>query len=178
MKNLFLLRHAKSSWDQPGLEDHDRPLNARGREACSRLANHLRKSQTRIDYILVSTARRTQETCDRIQPALGGAQGREDRSDLYLAGPAAIERAIMSAPHEAQNLMILGHNPGLEDYAQALAKRGKPNTEALQRLQRKYPTAGLTEFRIDIDSWADMPRAQAILISFITPKMLGGIDEG
>ena len=113
MKKLILMRHAKSGWDDPTLDDHDRPLNQRGRLAATLMGAFLRDAGLVPDVALVSSAARTRETWSRLAidcPATF-------RDDLYLAGPHAIIGAVQEAQSHAGTVLLLGHQPGMEDAA-------------------------------------------------------------
>lgn len=117
---LILLRHAKSSWDDPRTEDFDRVLNARGRTSAKAIGAWLRTHGHIPDHVLCSSAARTRETFD----LLGFTEARVEYSDgLYLAGDATIARAIETTP-KVGSLMVIGHNPGLGDLAVQLAGLG------------------------------------------------------
>lgn len=133
---LILLRHAKSAWDEPALDDHDRPLNARGRAAAPRIGAWIRDRPPFPDRVLVSTARRARETWDR----LGLPVRAELRGDLYLAGPETIRAAL---PGDGCALLI-GHNDGLRDAAAAFCAR-PPDHPAFPR----FPTAACLILRFD-----------------------------
>jgi phosphohistidine phosphatase len=115
---LLLLRHAKSSWDDPSLTDRDRPLSKRGRAAARRMGEHLRASGGRIDLVLCSSALRTRETLERL--ALGVADVRvEDR--LYGAGPDELLDRLRDVAGDPGAVLVIGHDPGMHELAAALA---------------------------------------------------------
>src|SRR5262245_6241843 len=116
MKHLYLLRHAKSSWKDTSLPDHDRPLAGRGRRAAKAIAGHLREQGIEPELVLCSTARRARETLERIEPALGAsALCLED--ELYAAGAPALLERLRSVPDPVGSVMLIGHNPALEELA-------------------------------------------------------------
>lgn len=174
IKSLYLLRHAKSSWATPGQADKDRPLNARGQRACLLIADYIRREGLSMEWALVSTAQRTQETAARIQDALGQQWEGEDLDLLYHAEPDVIEEMISLVPDVINSVIVIGHNPGMAEYARHLAARGSPDKEAAARLADKYPTAGLARFTVYADQWSDLAGARADLLSFITPRLLSG----
>lgn len=167
-KVLYLLRHAKSSWAEAGVRDHDRPLNERGRAACRLIAAHL-KSKGLPDAVLCSDARRTRETLERIAADLQWQPRVTHSAQLYLASPAAILRDIRNAP-DCHSLMIVGHNPGIEDLAAELS--GKGETAALKALQAKFPTGGLARLDLPIAGWPDLSPGRGRLVEFVTPASL------
>lgn len=162
-KRLLLLRHAKSSWDDPSLDDHDRPLAPRGRAAAKLIADHLRQARIRPSIVLCSSARRTQETlaelgldCDvQIEPALYGAS----------AG-GLIER-LRALPESVDSPMLIGHNPAIQSLTVTLAAGGAE----LARARQKFPTAALATLAI-AGTWSELAPGRAELEAFVTPKGL------
>ena len=120
MRQLLLLRHAKSSWDDPALSDHARPLNARGRRAATAMAQAMRELGLAPDIVLVSSARRTLQTLEALTPFDDPALI-EPMDALYLAPWRAMLAAIQEVPETARSLLVIGHNPGLHELAMALA---------------------------------------------------------
>ena len=116
VRNLILLRHAKSDWSDPALADHDRPLARRGRKAARRIAADLARWAPVPDIILCSTSRRTVETADLVAP--DGVR-RELLRSLYHAGPDAILETLKHLPGSVRTAMVIGHNPGMEDLVTA-----------------------------------------------------------
>ena len=114
VKRLWLLRHAKSSWDDPGLPDTDRPLAPRGQRAAELLAAHLAASDIRPATVLCSSSLRTRETLATILPALGDALEIHIERELYGAGPAALLERLGRVPNRALSVMLIGHNPGIQ----------------------------------------------------------------
>lgn len=167
MKTLILLRHAKSDWADPALTDHDRPLAERGREAAPRMGAWLKAHGPRPDLVLCSTATRARQTLALALKELGAApETRFDRG-LYLAGGAGVLARLRQAPDEAATLLLVGHNPDLEQLARRLATTGdKP---ALARLAEKYPTAGLAVIELPVERWSDTGPG-GWLVAFETPK--------
>jgi phosphohistidine phosphatase len=169
MKTLLLLRHAKSAWPD-GVEDHDRPLAERGRRDAPRMGAYMAGAGLEPDVALVSSARRTQETWALVAPAFGRACPSQTVASIYEAEPAAILAAIHAAPQGSGTLLVIGHNPGLEDLAMLLAPEGDADT--VVRLRSKYPTAGLAVIRFDIERWADVAPGAGWHTAFMTPKTL------
>src|SRR5262245_48582071 len=112
MRRLLMLRHAKSSWSEPGASDHDRPLNRRGQETAPRIGAYLARHALVPQRVLCSTARRARETWDLVAAALGDAPPTTYVDQLYDAAPRAILGAIRDADADAQSLLVVGHNPG------------------------------------------------------------------
>lgn len=168
MKSLLLLRHAKSSRDDPRVADFDRPLAKRGREAAPEVGAFLRHAKLLPDLVLCSTARRTQETAELALAKLGRDATLRLLDNLYLAPPEQILKAIHAVDAKVKTLLVVGHNPGMAQLASHLAASG--DKEAIHRLRDKYPTSGLAVFEAGIDSWSKLDRAK--LMQFVTPKDL------
>lgn len=167
-KRLFLLRHAKSSWDDPGLDDHDRPLAPRGLRASALIADHVRQSGIRPDLVLSSSARRTRETLDRVRPSLGPAEVLIER-DLYGASSEHLLQRLRTVPDEIESVMLVGHQPAIQELALRLAAEG-PDLEALKA---KFPTAALATITFDGD-WSELGQRGAELTAYVKPKQLKG----
>lgn len=170
MKTVILLRHAKSSWSDADLDDALRPLNERGQRDAPRMGAWLEQQGLRPDLILCSTAARTRETLDLIKPHLDATIKTALRKSLYLATPAIILKAIRAAPPAAKTIMIIGHNPGLEDVAQALA--GSGSFAAAAMMSEKFPTAAAAVITFDVAAWTDIADGRGNLAGFMTPKLL------
>jgi phosphohistidine phosphatase len=166
MKRLLLLRHAKSSRDNARLQDFDRPLAKRGREAAPEIGRHMRKAGWLPDLVLCSTAKRTQETAELVMAELGGHAKVHFVDALYVAAPEQMLKEIHGVDNKIGTLLVVAHNPGTAQLANHLAASG--DKKALQHLRAKYPTAALAVFEIDADSWSKLDRAK--LIDFVTPK--------
>ena len=167
-KTLILFRHAKSSWAD-NAEDHERPLAERGRKAAPVMAKWLVGKGLKPTVALVSTARRTQETWALVAPAFGKVTKR-DAPAIYEAPAERILDAIHAVEHSVDSLIIVGHNPGMEDVAKLLMKDdgGEPGA----RLRRKFPTAGIAVLNLPVDDWTEVTVHIAELADFVTPKSL------
>jgi phosphohistidine phosphatase len=160
---LLLLRHAKSSWDDPELDDHDRPLAKRGRRAAEDVGGLLRESGLAPDLVLCSTATRTRQTLELL--GIGGADVRlEDR--LYGAGEDELLDLVRELPEGAATVLVIGHNPGLHDLALRLATAA--SGPAADHLRGRFPTAALAVF--EADGWAELARGGGRLDSYVTPR--------
>lgn len=171
MRQLLLLRHAKSRWDDPSLSDHDRPLDMEGQADAAMMRRAILELGLKPDLILVSSARRTRETLERIEP-LAGTPRIEKTGDLYLASPRQILDLLAGIPAEVGCVLVIAHNPGLHDLAMSLlgaqaASLGQPGS---QRLAHGFPTAALAEFAV-AGSWRSLPEG-ARLVRFLTPHDL------
>ena len=172
MRTLYLLRHAKSSWDDPRLPDHERPLSERGQRAAGQIALHLERNAIRPALVLCSSARRTRETLAAIRVALGENADVVVEDELYGADAGQLVVRLRRCPPEAPSVMVIAHNPGLEDVAQHLA--GDGDERALRQLRTKFPTGALATLDIGEHPWADLAPGQAYLVSLVTPRELAG----
>jgi phosphohistidine phosphatase len=163
---LLLLRHAKSSWDDASLPDHDRPLAKRGRRAAERIGAHLRSLALLPDLVLCSSARRTRETLERL--ALEGVESRVD-DRLYGASDGEILSRIRDVSADVETLLVVGHNPGMQDLAIELS-RSDP-AEPADRLREGFPTGAIAVFDVD-GPWTELTPGRARLASVLVPRKL------
>jgi phosphohistidine phosphatase len=172
-KRLFVLRHAKSSWNERGLEDHDRPLSPRGGRATELLADHLRAEDIRPALILCSSARRARETLEGAVIEGAGTPG-EVRIEPELYGATAnelIERLRRVSPGTS-SVMLLGHNPGLQALVSTLAARESPAGAGwLDAVGEKFPTGALATLTFTC-AWSRLGPGGAELTGFVRPKDL------
>lgn len=164
MPRLIVMRHAKSSWDDAGLDDHARPLNGRGRAAAPVMAAWLAARGVRPDRVLCSTAARTRETVALMpglpEPVLCPA--------LYHAAPETI--LALLAAERAQTVLVVGHEPGLSALAEVIAR--PPVIAALAAAFLHFPTAALALF--DVADWSGLGAGRAVFTDFVTPRALEG----
>src|SRR5690348_8323213 len=175
-RTLYLLRHAKSSWAQPRLDDHERPLNSRGQRAAVLMAEHIASLPVRPALILCSSALRTRETLATLLDALGNGKHHpkvEIERELYLASPEALLLRLREAPEDCAALLLIGHNPGMHQLACALAGSGA----LVAKLGRKFPTAALATFRVR-GPWVELGRGSAQLADYATPGELAPSEGG
>jgi phosphohistidine phosphatase len=165
VKRLYLLRHAKSSWKDTSLPDHDRPLAGRGRRAAKAIARHLSEHGIAPELVLCSSARRARETLDRIEPALGTPAVRVERN-LYAASAQALLERLRGVPDTVESVMLIGHNPGLQDLALDLAR---PSPTA-HELAAKYPTGALAT--LELSGWHELDHSTAELVALVRPRDL------
>jgi len=167
MHTVHLLRHAKSSWDDDGLADHERPLAPRGIRAATRMEEHLREEEVRPDLVLCSTAVRARQTLELVRPALAGATV-EIEPALYAASADAILDRLRRIAESVQSVMVVAHNPGLQDLAVHLAAGGA----RLDELIGKYPTCALATLVFPNDSWSSIDAGDAELAGYTVPREL------
>lgn len=169
-KQLVLLRHAKSSWDDPFLEDFDRPLAKRGRKAGKCVSEWLKAQDIRPDLVLCSPAVRTRETLALVADAIGPAARIHYDKRLYLADADDLLTKIRSADADARSVMVIGHNPGMHDLAIALLRPGAKRDRA--KLAEKFPTATVACFDVPIAWWTELKPGEATLKKFARPADL------
>lgn len=162
LRELLLVRHAAAAGKGAGSADRDRPLTPEGRRAAQRLGQHLKSHGISPDHVLCSPARRARETLDGIAETLDNLPPADFDDRLYLAGSPTLLEHLRGAPTEAQCLLLIGHNPGLEELVRALAD------PASAVIGAGLPAAGLAIFRVS-STWSGLSQASARLASFLTP---------
>ncbi|MCG8598429.1 MAG: histidine phosphatase family protein [Kiloniellales bacterium] len=170
MPTLMLLRHAKSDWSDPTLADFDRPLNRRGRRAAPLIGRYLRKQDLLPDLVLCSAARRAQQTWELASTKLRSEVPVKLLRSLYLAPPSRLLAAVQRQPDEVERLMLVGHNPGMENLAAQLSGGGRAELRA--RMQEKFPTATLAVFGFTAKTWAAVASGGGDLQRFVVARDL------
>ncbi|HEX6013837.1 MAG TPA: histidine phosphatase family protein [Geminicoccaceae bacterium] len=170
MLELLLLRHAKSRWDQPGADDHDRDLAPRGEAAAPRMGALIASEGLIPDRVLCSTARRAARTWQLASAELEPKPAVAHLREIYLASPTRLLDIVRCQGSSARRLMVVGHNPGLHAFALELAGAGDPDLRA--RLAKKYPTAALARFAFDGTGWPDLAPRSGMLLGFWCPRDL------
>ncbi|MDA7980043.1 MAG: histidine phosphatase family protein [Pirellulales bacterium] len=167
MKTFYLLRHAKSSWDEPGLADFDRPLNKRGRSAAPRMGVLMAERGLMPEVILCSTALRARQTVEHIVPASSYSGPIEFTDELYLA-PADVYLDLLTEIDDAFSaVMMVGHNPGISNALLHLTGSGK-----------HFPTAALAKISLPITAWREFDESvQGELAEFWRPKELDELSS-
>jgi phosphohistidine phosphatase len=165
-KRLHLLRHAKSSWGDSSLADRDRPLAPRGRKAAKRIGRYLRENEIRPELVLCSSSVRTQQTLERL--ALPRETPVELDERLYAASAEDILERLCDVPASVNSVLVIAHNPGLEELALELASSG-PDRE---RLAEKFPTGALASLRFD-GGWDELTPGACTLVGYVVPRELG-----
>jgi phosphohistidine phosphatase len=171
IRHLYLLRHAKSSWDQPGQSDHERPLADRGQQAVKLLARYAEQHRINPDLILCSTARRTRETLEGVLPGRTAVI----EPELYVAGHDQLLQRLHYVEADIGSVMLVGHNPALQMLILSLAASESPGrppgAEGLDDIRRKLPTGALVTLSFD-SPWSELARGRAELVDYIRPKAL------
>lgn len=170
MLTLTLLRHAKSSWELSGLDDRERPLNARGLAAAPMMGAYMQEQRVKPDLVLCSDAVRTRQTIESALTAMSPPPKVKYERGLYLADPFDLLERVRKQARTIKHLMIVGHNPGLQILAIELIGDGDPALVAA--ISEKLPTAGLVVMTFDVKSWSEVGPGRGRLVRFATPKML------
>ncbi|HTU09503.1 MAG TPA: histidine phosphatase family protein [Allosphingosinicella sp.] len=168
MKTLTLLRHAKSGWDDPALRDFDRPLNARGRKAARAMGREMRRLGLGFDQVLASPAARVTETLNELAQGYGGAVETRFDATIYLAPVETLLGLVHGADDGDARLLLVGHNPGMEQLALLLSDGGALHDE----IAVKYPTGALAEIGFAVERWCDIAPGEGRLARFIRPREL------
>ena len=173
-KRLFVLRHAKSSWDDPGLDDHERPLAPRGRRAAEAIASYIDAQGIEPDLVLCSSSRRTRETLAGIDV---GGQHLIERS-LYAASCEEIIDRLRKLPDSVSAAMVIGHNPAAQLLVLRLTNHDGAGIEDPIRdaVKRKFPTGALATLSLDCD-WSELAPGCARLDAFVSPKEFSAAPE-
>lgn len=174
MKRLILMRHAKAVPPE-GMADEVRALAPRGRLAMERMAGFFRERELTPDLVLVSASTRTRETWALLETAFAKKPEHRFLPDLYGAPRETLLGIIQSVPASVNTLMLVGHNPGLEEITRSLATSGE--AEALMRFGRGMPTAAAAVFDLSINDWKEIAPKTGRMELFVTPKSLGGDDD-
>lgn len=161
MKNLFLLRHAKSSWDDLALGDFDRPLSKRGISNAMLLAKYLEKQQVTFDLVISSPSERTQSTLDLVLSYLNPSPAIILKESIYHASASTLTQLIKEQDEHINNLLVIGHNPGLHILIESLTH------ESIIKL----PTCAFAKLT-NFNHWKDLDAGILDLESLITPKEL------
>jgi phosphohistidine phosphatase len=169
VRQLTLLRHAKSSWAEDGQADRERPLAPRGRKAARRLAGYLQEQGVRPEVVLCSPAARTTETLELIRPGLGEDVDVQLEEALYAAGARELLERLRRLPDGVGWAMVVGHNPGLQQLAVLLARDGPLREKA----RSHFPTGALASMRLREGAWADLGPGLLDLFSYVAPRELG-----
>lgn len=166
MKTLHLLRHAKSSWKDPALDDHERPLNKRGRETAKIIGAYLRREKIRPDVVVCSSALRARETLAPISKQIKPPKVVLEKG-IYESSQQKLWKHIRALPEDAESALLIGHNPALHDLARALADA--ESRARLPAIDAKFPTGAMATFRFD-GAWKQLRPNGATLEAFTTPK--------
>lgn len=169
MRTILLLRHAKSSWNHPELDDLDRPLNKRGKRQAPEMGKLVYTQELTPDLILSSPARRACKTAEEVAKNCG-YDGIIERIDaFYPGGPAAYLRVLSELPDGVRRVMVVGHNPGLEEFLRGLVNETWP-----------FPTAALAQVELQLDTWQELTagtRGKLVKIYRVSEKDKVGLEH-
>ena len=168
MKTLLLLRHAKSSWNDPGQSDHDRMLTPRGGRAAELVSLYVAQRGDPPSLVLCSTARRALDTLEPLRHRLGVPF--EARRELYLADPDALLEVLAGIDDRESCVLVIGHNPGLHELVLQLARHG--DDEARARLRAGFPTPALAVLELAITRWDEIRAGCGTLLELRVPRDL------
>ncbi len=175
MRRLMLLRHAKSDWSAAGRPDRERVLSPRGERTAPLMGRYLAEQDLVPQHAIVSVAERTRQTWQFLGNTVTATPGVTFDERIYEAAPVDILAAIADTPAAAETLLVVGHNPGLQSLALALA--GSGSGKARRSLAEKFPTAGLAVIDFDLPDWKSLSPGSGRLERFVTPRSLGGDDD-
>ena len=171
MKRLTVLRHAKSSWDEPNIDDFDRPLNERGWKAARRMGKELKRRGMQFDFALASPAARVRETLDGLAEGYGEFRfATKFEPRLYAADTATLLELVHRLPDDAERVLLLGHNPGLQRLIVELTTDDENGHR--DRVADKYPTAALAVIQLPAEHWSEAAQRSGRIVELILPKEL------
>lgn len=170
MKRLAILRHAKSSWGDPDLDDFDRSLNARGVAAARAMGKALKRRGVRFDHVLASPAKRVRETLEQFAASYGKLPEIRFDETIYLASPATLFDRVRDLPEGSSAPLLVGHNPGLERLLVELTRDDRHGFHA--RVAQGYPTGALAIVELPAASWADIEPASGEITELFLPRDL------
>lgn len=170
MKRLTLLRHAKSSWDDPVARDFDRPLNAKGHRAGRTVGQEMRRLELSFDAVVASPAARVVETLEEVAQGFGTALTAHFDQRIYLASLDALLDVVHGTDDSIGSLLLVGHSPGLERLALHLA--GVKDKPLCRSVEEKYPTGALIEISLPVDHWRDANHGEGTMTRFVRPRDL------
>jgi phosphohistidine phosphatase len=167
MKTLYLCRHAKSSWADPGMDDFDRPLNERGMRNAPFMAQTFQQRGEPVELIVSSPANRALTTAGFFASSIGIAkQAFTQERTIYLADRHTLAHIVSQLPNEAHRVMLFGHNPGFTELTNHLSDAGIDN----------LPTCGLVRIDFAVDDWQHISKGSGTLVWFDHPKRHLGQD--
>ncbi len=175
MRHILLLRHAKSDWSDSEQADHDRPLNRRGEEAAPKIGAYLARHRLTPDQVLCSTAKRARDTWTLVAGELSSPPPVAYDERLYEAKPEGILRVLRNIDPDIRSILVVGHNPGLQDLATWLIASG--DLEHRERLREKLPTAGLVVIDFAVAGWSKLHAHSGRLERFVVPRMLAAATD-
>ena len=170
MRRLILMRHAKSSWDDPSQDDRDRPLNSRGRLAAVLMGAWLAEKDLLPDHGLLSPARRVLDTWERVQFGGGGDADATTHKPLYVADPTDALEVLRTAPKKAETVLMLGHEPGTSAFLRRMCDGDA--RAGFARAFEKFPTAAIAVLELPDQPWAKAEFGSGLFLEYVAPKDL------
>jgi phosphohistidine phosphatase len=165
-KLLYLLRHAKSDWDDPDLPDQERPLAPRGVRASREMGKQLKKAGVAPSLVLCSPAVRARQTLDLLAPALPRNVEIRYEDGLYGASTRDVLRRLGQVPDKVPSVLVVGHNPTIQELTVELSGPGGDS----ERVRQKFPTAAMATLEIDRSDWKNLRPGCGHLVGFLTPR--------
>ncbi len=174
MKRLLFLRHAKAVPGGAKLDDHGRALAERGRSDAPKMGRYISEHRLMPELVLCSSSQRTVETAELLFAEFRKHPEVEYLELLYLAEPDAIFAMLRQRPDDAKSLCVIGHNPGLEDCARALARDPitRKEKDVLDQIEEKFPTCALAVLDFNVKRWRDLEPGTGALVAFVRPRDL------
>lgn len=169
-RRLWLLRHAKSSWDDSELADQERPLAPRGRQAAAAMAAYLGSASVRPELVLCSSGLRARETLAAVLPALGDELRITIEPALYTFDASEVVDRLRRVPDDVSSVMVVGHNPAFQEAALAIASSGRDRT----RVEEKLPTGALVAIELPDEPWTSLGDGRGEVVGLVTPRELEG----
>lgn len=169
MKEISLLRHAKSSWDKSGLDDLDRPLEERGWKAARKIGTALERRSANFDLVIASPAARVRETIDGLGEKLRIAGEIRFDEAMYLASSDMLLEMVRALPESVRSPLLVGHNPGLQQFLVAIANGP---SSLLDKVATKFPTAAFAKVRLPAHRWRETSKATGEIAELILPREL------
>ena len=170
MKTIFLLRHAKSSWNKPELDDFERPLAPRGIKSAEKIGKYLKKEKLLPDIIYCSKAVRAKETWELVNRIVKKKNNINYKNKLYMANFSDFLNIIKETKDNFKSLMLISHNPGIENFALEIIKNKE--SEKYKNIDYKYPTGALSIIKFNIKKWNEVTSSTGEIYEFIKPKEL------
>lgn len=169
MKSIYILRHAKAGKSNKKiLDDHERPLTKKGLDACSGIANYLKKKGVKPDLIITSTAKRARKTVENVFKENLAKLKVITTARLYLARPTEIMNIVNNLDNEVSTVLVVGHNPGLHEFVLDIIEQGEKST--IRDLRDKFPPGALAALSVKAGKWNKVSKKTATLVDYTFPK--------
>ena len=168
------MRHSKSSWSDPSLDDFDRPLSKRGKKNAKLICEFFVKKNYKFDYVLVSSAKRTKKTLNILLKKITKPKKIFSSKKLYLANEDRIIKLIKSIPKKYKSVLLINHEPTVRNLVKALTKN--QNNNHFKLLNYKFPTSAFAKINFDLIEWKEI-KNNGLIKEFIRPKDLQDSKE-